>query len=154
MMYHEVKTYKTGKDVITPYEFESDLKYLQSNNYNTITMAQLIDYVDNGTELPENPIILSFDDGYLNNYVYAYPLVKKYDMKMVLSIIGKSTDDFTRIPDDDLDYSHVTWMQINEMTDSGCVEIQNHSYNLHKITKGSTGRKQKRGETLLDMSGC
>ena len=37
MMYHEIKTYKLGKDVISPYEFESDLKYLQANNYNTIS---------------------------------------------------------------------------------------------------------------------
>lgn len=146
IMYHEVKTIKTGKDAITPYEFESDLKYLQQNNYTTITMTDLINHVYKGTPLPEKPIILSFDDGYLNNYVYVFPLLKKYNMKIVLSIIGKDTDDFTAIKDDNLDYSHVTWSQINEMIDSKYVEIQNHTYNLHSITKGRFGCKKKPGK--------
>lgn len=147
-MYHEVKPFKTRKDVITPYEMESDLKYLKENKYTTITMTQLIDYVDGKGILPEKPIILSFDDGYLNNYVYAYPLLKKYDMKVVISIIGKNTDDFTRIPDDNVDYSHVTWDQINEMIKSGYVEIQNHTYNMHSMNGSRFGCQKNNGETL------
>lgn len=148
IMYHEVKPYKTRKDVITPYEIESDLKYLKANNYTAITMTDLIDYVNSKKELPEKSIILSFDDGYLNNYVYVLPLLEKYDMKIVLSIIGKNTDDFTRIPDNNLDYSHVTWSQINEMLKTGRVEIQNHTYNLHTITQKRYGCQKNRGEPL------
>lgn len=148
IMYHEVKTFKTGKDVITPYEMESDLNYLRANNYTTITMTNLIDYVNDRKELPEKPIILSFDDGYLNNYVYVLPLLKKYNMKIVLSILGKNTDDFTRIPDNHLDYSHVTWDQINEMIKTGLVEIQNHTYNLHSITRRRYGCQKNKGESL------
>jgi peptidoglycan/xylan/chitin deacetylase (PgdA/CDA1 family) len=150
IMYHEIKPYKLGKDVISPYEFESDLKYLKNNNYNTITMTQLINYVYNDESLPEKPIILSFDDGYLNNYKYALPLLKEYEMKIVFSIIGKNMDDFTRIPDSNLDYSHVTWNQLNEMLDSGHVEVQNHTYNLHSPGKGRLGSMQKRKESLED----
>jgi peptidoglycan/xylan/chitin deacetylase (PgdA/CDA1 family) len=148
IMYHEIKTFNVGKDVITPHEFENDLKFLSENQYSTITMAQLYDYVYNDIELPLKPIILSFDDGYLNNYKYAFPLLKKYNMKIVLSIIGKNTDDFTNIPDDNIDYSHVTWDHLNEMLASGYVEVQNHSYNLHSIKKGRYGCKQKSSETL------
>lgn len=147
-MYHEVKPFKTRKDVITPYELESDLKYLKSNHYTTITMTDLINYADGKGNLPEKSIILSFDDGYLNNYVYGYPLLKKYNIKIVLSIIGKNTDDFTRIPDNNLDYSHVTWDQINEMKESGLVEIQNHTYNLHSITHTRFGCQKNKGESL------
>lgn len=149
IMYHEVKTYKAGKDVILPWEFENDLKYLSKNNYTTITISNLIDYVYNNVPLPENPIILSFDDGYLNNYVYVLPLLKQYNMKIVFSIIGKNTDDFTNIPDDNLDYSHVAWEQLNEMLDSGCVEVQNHTYNLHKYYK-RIGCKQMPNESDAD----
>lgn len=148
LMYHEVKPFKNGKDVITPFEIESDLKYLKENDYSTITMTDLIEYMHYGTELPQNPIILSFDDGYLNNYVYVIPLLKKYEMKIVMSIIGKNSDDFTRIPDDNVDYSHVTWTQINEMKDSGFVEIQNHTYNLHAIGKKRFGCSKNKGEAL------
>lgn len=150
IMYHEVKTYKAGKDVILPREFENDLKYLLENNYTTITMNDLIDYVYSDVPLPEKPIILSFDDGYLNNYVYVLPLLKQYNMKIVFSIIGKNTDDFTNIPDNNLDYSHVTWDQLNEMLDSGCVEVQNHTYNLHKYSKSQIGCKQRANESDAD----
>ncbi|MEL7569974.1 MAG: polysaccharide deacetylase family protein [Eubacteriaceae bacterium] len=131
IMYHEIKTFKLGKDVISPEEFEGDLKYLKENNYHTITMTELINYVNNAGSLPENPIILTFDDGYLSTYKYAYPLLEKYDMKIVFSIIGKNTDEFTKVHDDNIDYSHVTWDQINEMLQSDKVEIQNHTYDLH-----------------------
>ena len=147
-MYHEIKTYKVGKDVITPYEFESDLKYLQKNKYSTLTMTQLIEYVNDDVPLPDNPIILTFDDGYLNTYLNAFPLLKEYHMKIVFSIIGKNTDDFTRIPDNNADYSHVTWNQLNEMLDSGYVEVQNHTYNLHSLNNKRVGCMQTSAESF------
>jgi peptidoglycan/xylan/chitin deacetylase (PgdA/CDA1 family) len=142
-MYHEIKPFKAGKDVITPYEFESDLKYFREHGYHAVTMTQLVNYVSGVEALPENPIVLSFDDGYLNTYTYAYPLLKKYDMKIVLSSIGKDTDEFTKTPVGNIDYAHVTWDQLNEMIDSGCVEAQNHTYNLHHIGGDRVGCLQR-----------
>lgn len=150
VMYHQVKYTNLGKDVISPYEFESDLKYYKDKNYNTITMTQLIDYVYNDVELPPNPIILSFDDGYLSTYKNVFPLLKKYDMKIVLSIIGKSTDAFSKVVDNNIEHAHATWDQISEMQESGLVEIQNHSYNLHKICNGRYGCGQKSCESIED----
>lgn len=131
VMYHEVKPFKAGKDVILPWEFEADLRYLTENGYATVVMADLIAWVRDGVPLPEKPVVLSFDDGYLNNYVYVFPLLRQYGVRIVFSIIGKNTDDFTEIPDDNVDYSHVTWEQLREMLDSGLVEVQNHTYDLH-----------------------
>jgi peptidoglycan/xylan/chitin deacetylase (PgdA/CDA1 family) len=146
-MYHEVKPAKSGKDAITPYEFESDLKYLKENGYTAIDMSELIAYVNDGKELPEKPVIISFDDGYYNNYVYVFPIIKKYNTKIVLSIIGKSTDDFTCDPAKNLDYTHLSWTQINEMLDSGLVEIQNHTYNMHHNTSARFGCAKNYGES-------
>ncbi|MFU0828319.1 MAG: NodB-like y domain-containing protein [Lachnoclostridium sp.] len=139
LMYHQVKNTNLGKDVISPYEFESDLKYLTQNNYNTIHMSQLIDYVYEGTPLPKNPVILSFDDGYISIYKNVFPLLKKYNQKIVLSIVGKSTDDYSKVSDDNINYASMTWDQLLEMDQSGLVEIQNHTYNLHKIRNGRYG---------------
>ena len=61
-------------------------------------MADLIAYVRDGTPLPEKPIILSFDDGYYNNYVYVLPLLQQYSARIVLSLLGRNTDDFTEWP--------------------------------------------------------
>ncbi len=148
IMYHQVKNSGFGNDCISPNEFENDLKYLKENNYNTITMTQLIDYVYDKKELPQNPVILSIDDGYLSTYLNVYPLLKKYNMKIVLSIVGKSVDDFSKVCDENINYSHATWDQVKEMQRSGLVEIQNHSYNLHKITKWRYGCCQKTNESL------
>jgi len=147
-MYHQVKNSGFGNDVISPDEFESDLKYLKENHYNTITMTQLIDYVHDKKELPPNPVILSFDDGYLSTYLNVYPLVKEYNMKIVLSVIGKSVDEFSKVCDENIEYSHVTWDEVKEMQHSGLVEIQSHSYNLHQISKGLYGCCQMDPESL------
>jgi len=149
IMYHHVKNTGLGKDVISPYEFESDLIYLTENNYNTITMTDLINYVYYDVELPENPIILTFDDGLYNTYKNVFPLLKKYNIKIVMSIIGKSVDDFSRVNDKNVSYAHVSWDEIKEMVDSGLVEIQNHSYNLHKISNGRYGCYQKKNESFI-----
>jgi peptidoglycan/xylan/chitin deacetylase (PgdA/CDA1 family) len=148
LMYHQVKNTGLGKDVISPYEFEADLKYLSDMQYTTITMTELIDYVYNDTELPPNPIILTFDDGYLTTYKTVFPLLQKYNMKIVLSIVGKSVDDFSRVNDTNLCHAHITWDQVKEMQESGLVEIQNHTYNLHKICNGRYGCYPKANETM------
>lgn len=152
VMYHQVKNKNLGKDVISPAEFESDLKYLVENNYTTITMTELIDYVYNGAQLPENPVILSFDDGYYTTYKYVYPLLKEYNMKIVLAIIGKSTDDFSKVNDTNVEHAHLTWDHLSEMAESGLVEVQNHSYNLHKIAGGRYGSGQIKNESLSQYS--
>ncbi len=148
IMYHEIKTFKLGKDVISPYEFESDLKYIREHEYHTITMTELINYVNEGGELPQNPIVLSFDDGYLSTYQYALPLLRQYQMKIVFSVIGRDTDNFSEYPSKNIDYAHVTWDQLREMSESGCVEVQNHTYNLHAYTQSRLGCMQSSGETL------
>ncbi len=150
IMYHQVKNGGFGKDVISPYEFENDLKYLSENNYNTITMNQLIDYVYDNKELPQNPIILTFDDGYLSTYKYVFSLLKKYNMKIVLSIIGISTDNFSKVFDDNINYAHMTWDQVKEMESSGYAEIQNHTYNLHSTCNKRIGCKQVINESMED----
>ena len=151
-MYHSLlkdEKYSGKIRFVSPDLFESDLKYLEQNGYTTIVIQDLIDYFDKGTPLPEKPIMLTFDDGYYNNYLYAYPLLKKYNSKAVISIIGFSTENM--LPDSgevSANYSHRNMgRRSKEMTESGLVEIQNHSYNLHSTKNGRTGAKRKNGET-------
>lgn len=150
LMYHAIctKSDKTGKFVITQNSFKEDLEYLSQNGYTAISISELIDFVENGTPLPDKPIMLTFDDGYFNNYCYAYPLLKEYNQKAIISIIGKYTDLFTEAPEENPNYSHITWEQAKEMCDSGLVEIQNHSYNSHTTDKGRNGTKKKKGESI------
>ncbi|MBR2452473.1 MAG: polysaccharide deacetylase family protein [Clostridia bacterium] len=152
IMYHSIlrSSHSGSEYIISEADFERDLKFLKKQGYTPIVMQDLIDFVDGKGTLPEKPIILTFDDGYFNNCSYAFPLLKKYDCKAVISIIGYYTDLYTETPDENPAYSHLTWKDIKEMIASGNVEFQNHSYNLHTIDKGRNGTKKKKGESLAD----
>ena len=100
-MYHGLVKDRRFQNVfsINPNVFEKDLKYLKENNYTPVLVKDLIAYVDDGVPLPERPVLITFDDGFYNNYIYAYPLLRQYDMKAVISIIGELADKATLITD-------------------------------------------------------
>ena len=149
LMYHGVTRdlSQVSRFVISEEMLEKDLEYLKENGYESITVADAIAYVKDGTPLPEKPVMITFDDGYYNNYCYAFPLLQKYQMKAVISIIGRFTDFYSETPEENPAYSHITWNEISEMMASGLIEFQNHSYDLHSMTKGRSGAKKKWGET-------
>ena len=152
IMYHGLlkEEKRQGQFIISPNLFEQDLRYLQENGYTTVVIADLIAYVQDGKPLPEKPVMLTFDDGYYNNYLYAFPLLKQYNCKMVLSPIGRYTDEYTQNKDTHANYAHCSWDAVREMIASGLVEFQNHSYNLHSIDSGRKGAKKKAVESLVD----
>lgn len=154
LMYHGVTEdqKKIGKYVISSKMLEKDLLYLQSMGYQTVTIDEIIHYVKEEGDLPKRPIVLTFDDGYYNNYCYAYPLLQKYQMKAVISPIGKYSDIYSENEDRNPAYAHITWDNIREMMASGLVEFQNHSYDLHYNTNGRVGAKKIAGETQAAYS--
>ena len=94
VMYHGLIKDKSRQNqyMIDPEVLESDLRYLCDNGYQTIVVSDLLAYLNNGTPLPEKSVMLTFDDGYYNNYLYADPLLKKYRCRAVLSPIGIEAD--------------------------------------------------------------
>lgn len=151
LMYHGIRndTSAQNKYVISPDEFEADLKYLKENGYETIVVADLLNYFENGNPLPNKPIILTFDDGCLNNYTYAYPLLKKYNAKIILSPIGRYVDEYTESGDKNPAYAQADWNTLRKMSESGLVELQNHTYDMH-ASSGRIGASQKSGESDED----
>ena len=152
IMYHSVLKSKKSKYIVTPEQLENDLKYIKEEGYTTITMTDLIEYVYKDKPLPEKPIMITFDDGYYNNLTYAAPLLKKYDMKAVISIVGKYTDDFTRTNEANVNYGHLRWEDINLLINEGTIEFQNHSYNLHSTSGKRKGSMKKKGESLEEYT--
>lgn len=148
IMYHSIlKDKKLQNDyTIPPTLFENDLKYLTDNGYTTVTVEDLINYVYHGRDLPDKCIMLTFDDGYYNNYYYAFPLLKKYKCRAVISPIASMTEKFTQTQDISVTYGHISDNDIREMVNSGYVEIQNHSYDMHTLTPRK-GVSKKRGES-------
>ena len=76
LMYHSIlkDSARQGQYVISPSVLSADLDALQQRGYQTVTVSDLLAYVYDGVSLPEKPVMITFDDGYYNNYVYAYPL--------------------------------------------------------------------------------
>lgn len=149
LMYHHMTT---NPDYINEYtiplsEFEDDLRYLYNNGYETINMTQLIDFAYNGTPLPEKPVMITFDDGFYSFYAYAYPLLKDYNMKAVMAIVGQYTDEYTKTGDESVYYAYLGWDKIKEMSDSGLVEIANHTYDMHEAQGARAGCTINKGET-------
>lgn len=137
-----------NKFIISEQTFEQDLKYLSQKGYTTILIKDLIEYTQNQKELPKKPILLTFDDGAYNNYLYAFPLAKKYNAKFVFSPIIKETEKYSNITDENPVYAHVSWEKISEMANSNLVEIQNHTYNMHESKKPRIGCTQKHNESF------
>ena len=146
VMYHSMLKDESqhGKYVVSPAEFEQDLLWLKKHGYTTVSTADLIAYTQGGP-LPEKPVMLTFDDGYYNNYLYAYPIAKQYGCKFLLSPIGRYADAYSETGEANAYYTHATWDQLREMTGSGLVELGNHSYNLHDA-KQARGVERRSGE--------
>lgn len=134
LMYHSIlkNESRQGDYVISPEVFENDMLYLKNHGYNTVTMQELINYVYEDVPLPQNPVMITFDDGFYNNMVYAVPILQKYEMKAVISIVGVYTEQFSESKDKNPAYSYLTWDDITELSSGGTVEIGNHTYNMHK----------------------
>ena len=155
VMYHHVlKDAKAlGKFVISPQELEADLQYLNENGYQSVSVEQVTAFVQNGAALPEKPIMLTFDDGYLSFAEYVLPLLEKYNQCAVLSVIGAYSDTYSQKEDRNVAYAHVTWEDVKALADSGRVDIENHTYNLHTIDarKGSMKKKGENTEAYQAM---
>lgn len=150
IMYHSLLKEKarSGKYTITPDTLKQDLEYIKNKGYTTITMTDLINYVYNDESLPEKPIIITFDDGYYNNFGYAIPILKEYNMKAVISIVGEYTDRYSKSGEANLNYGYMRWEDIRNAMEDGTIEFQNHTYDLHSNTKGRNGAAKKNGESL------
>ncbi len=143
IMYHHIlkDPSRQGEYVVSPQMLEEDFAYLKQLGYESIVVQDLIDYVQDGKPLPEKPIMITFDDGYLSNLVYAYPLLEKYDLKAVISVVGAFCQHYTDEPDDNPAYAQLSWEQVGQLAATGRVEIQNHSYNLHHSQQGASLRE-------------
>ncbi len=111
---------------------EEHLAALRDAGYHTVSPEDLSRYVNQGEPLPDKPILITFDDGYLSNYTLAYPLLQKYQMKATIFVIGRSIGLDTYV--DGLPMTpHFTLEQAREMEASGLVSIHSHGYNFHQV---------------------
>jgi len=134
VMYHHLSEKKEllGDYVITPGQFERDLAYLQSEGYESISLQRLLAWYGGNGDLPEKPMMITFDDAYESTAIYAKPILEKYGYTGIVAIIGSVTQRFSEA-DDHEEYSHLSWDAVRELESSGVFEIQCHTWNMHKL---------------------
>lgn len=144
LMYHQIG-YGYGKTHVTPEIFEMHIVELKSAGYNTVDIFDLYEYVTGDGELPENPILITFDDGYQSNIDSAYPILKKYDYKATVfvigSLMGKSEHNGQSI------IPHFSTWDVDSI--QGVLDVQSHGYNFHAID-GIYSPNERRGVLRLE----
>jgi len=130
LMYHDISDEydiisKNKFMTVSVDKFHKDIEFIK-NKYTTIFVSDLWNYVNNGIELPDNCLMITFDDGYSSFYEYAYPIIEKMSLKATVSIITNSINNEYKkqIP-------KLTWDQIKRMYESGYVDFQSHTHNMH-----------------------
>ncbi|MBQ2968064.1 MAG: polysaccharide deacetylase family protein [Clostridia bacterium] len=125
LMYHNLnETYapENANIEMKPSEFEEQMVALLNAGYTPISLYQYARFEAGEETLPEKPVIITFDDGYLNNYTHAFPIVKKYNIPITIFVITQYMG-----MRDGVTYPHFTWEQAKEMQESGLVEIESHT---------------------------
>lgn len=153
IMYHHVlkSPGRWGDYIVSPDTIEGDFKYLKERGYTAVGVSDLLAYAEGKKELPEKPVMITFDDGQQSFEPYVLPLLEKYDMRAVLGIVGSYADAYTENEDDNINYSYFSWPQLAALIESPRVELGVHSYDMHSLN-GRQGCKIKNGESKTDYS--
>jgi poly-beta-1,6-N-acetyl-D-glucosamine N-deacetylase PgaB len=110
--------------------------WLRDNDYQVISISDVIAAQNNGTSLPARSVVLSFDDGYASFHTHILPLLKLFKYPATLAIVGgwieapvSSTIEYESDRVDPAKF--MSWAQIRDCADSGLVEVASHTFNLH-----------------------
>ncbi len=139
LLYHHIAE-ETNENTITEEQFRAEMKLLRDRGFHTVTFDQMISYVEQGTDLPDNPVCITFDDGYRSNYETAYPILKEYGMNATIFVIGSTVGNTERYKDTEYAITpHFSYQEAREMTDSGLISVQSHTYDMHQWEPYETG---------------
>lgn len=139
LCYHNIATqnekenYPEESDwTITTDNFKEHLDYLKNNNYKTLTMDEFYNWKIGNLNLPYKSVLITFDDGFLSNYEYAFKLLKEYNMNATIFVVGSFIDNSTT---NEWNGNIKTYMTKdileNLKNEYPNIEIYSHSYNLH-----------------------
>lgn len=126
LMYHYLSVPPTNADIyrqdlsVTPELFAAQLDAMQQAGYTTISLYTLLDHLTHGTPLPEKPVVLTFDDGYRDNYENAFPLLRDRGLTATFFLVTDFIN--TERPE------YVTWDMVREMYAAG-MSIEGHGRN-------------------------
>lgn len=122
LYYHSVSPSADNEVIITPEILKSELQYLKDEGYTTLTLNEVSDYLLNSSAIPSKSIVITFDDGYMDNYDNAFPILKELGMKATIFCITSKLDGSY----------YLSPNAIKEMSDYG-IDIQSHTVTHPKL---------------------
>ena len=123
--YHQINDVDENMLTVSTTEFETQMAWLEGNGYQTITVSELLDFLEGKGSLPERPVLITFDDGYIDNYQCAFPILKKHNMKACIFLISEYISLYP---------NYLTWEQLTEMQASG-IEFGSHTVDHNVLTE-------------------
>lgn len=119
LMYHNLTEGDNNGDGLNVSEkvFENQMYTLKAHGYNTISFEELYNHYNNADSLPDNPIIITFDDGYKSNFTIGYPILEKYGFKACVFIITNAIGAS----------NYMNRNELSETSASGVFEVQCHT---------------------------
>ncbi|GAB6155311.1 polysaccharide deacetylase family protein [Desulfosporosinus burensis] len=142
LYYHSVML-EVGNEVrMPPDQFEAQMAYLRDNGYQSITLGQLYQAYYQGGSLPPKPFVITFDDGYVDNYTTAFPIMKKYGFTATVFMVSSYIDG----------EGFLSWAQLKELAANGW-EVEGHTTThpyLTKVDGASLLQELKSSKDLLE----
>ncbi len=129
LMYHHVEDLtQAGKEghaglSVAPEMFHSQMQYLHEKGYTPAGMSELLSFFDSGGGLGKKPVLLTFDDGYNDFYLNAYPVLKEFGFKATLFLPTGLVEN----------PGYLSWKQVSEISGSGLVLFANHTWSHHNV---------------------
>jgi poly-beta-1,6-N-acetyl-D-glucosamine N-deacetylase len=148
LMYHDISEKKEVDWDVTPQELAQQFQEIKDRGLTPITLEQLISHLRTGATLPEKPILLTFDDNYVGQYKYAFPLLQQYKYPAVWSVHTAYVGSKSGKP-------KATWEQLREMQQSGLITIASHTvnhFNLTKISESAVDKELRDSKEQLERN--
>ena len=142
LMYHKIGDYPKGSALkklwVTAKDFRRQLEYLKARGYTSVHFSDLRDAELGAAPMPKNPVLITFDDGYANNYELAFPILQELGMKGNIFLVYGTTDRHNawHNPAGEPWLPMLSWEQALRMQDSKVIEFGSHTMghrNLEQI---------------------
>lgn len=156
-MYHHVNVLKENAEkgsafiTVDVNTFKKQMSFLKNNGYTTLTTSDFLEIIKTG-KMPSKPVMITFDDGWLDNWVYAYPILKSLQLKAVFFVITghigaaglrkRMDEGFTdSLPthsqckatlETNSTEVMMSWDELLAMEQSGLIDVQSHTHTHNK----------------------
>lgn len=142
LFYHSVDRGTSSAVGLSDEAFNQQMEYLKKNGFATLSLDEFYNYVNSGNKLPKKSVLITFDDGYSNNFDVAYPILKKYGFKATIFMVTSKINSKNYLSVD----------QIKALDKDG-IEIMSHTLNhehLNQIAYDNQIRTLKESRKTLE----